>query len=96
MDPDRDQQNVSPDLDPNRLTLSVLKEFFEKLIKNRLNLGRHMDHLEHSHAKLCQGGTGWYVGRESISMDNSPGEECEPVIVFESLDLSVGLRVDVS
>ena len=29
-------------------------------------------------------------------MDNSSGEECEPVIVFESLDLSVCQRVGVS
>ena len=32
LDPDQDQQNVSPDLDPNRLTLIVfLKVFFEKV-----------------------------------------------------------------
>ena len=29
------------------------------------------------------------VGREGIPMDDSSGKECEPVIVFESLDLSV-------
>ena len=29
-------------------------------------------------------------------MDSSPGEECEPVIVFETLDLSACQRVDVS
>ena len=28
------------------------------------------------------------VGREGVTKENSPGEECEPVIVFESLDLS--------
>ena len=50
-----------------------------------------MDHLVDSIAKLCQGGKGWYVGREGIlmAMDTSSGKECEPVIVFESLDLSV-------
>ena len=33
LDPDQDRQNVGPDLDPNRLTLSVvfLKEFFDKV-----------------------------------------------------------------
>ena len=31
-DPDQDQQNVSPDLDPNCFTLSVfLEEYFEKV-----------------------------------------------------------------
>ena len=28
------------------------------------------------------------VSREGVTKQNSPGEECEPVIVFESLDLS--------
>ena len=55
-----------------------------------------MDYLADSTAKLCQGGKGRYVGREGVPMDNSPGEECEPVIVFESLDLSVCQRVGVS
>ena len=41
-----------------------------------------MDHSVDSTAKLCQGGKG-------IPMDDSSGKECEPVIVFESLDLSV-------
>ena len=27
-----------------------------------------------STAKLCQGGKGWYVGREGVPMDNSSGE----------------------
>ena len=32
LDPDKDSQNASPDLDPNHLTLIVaLKEFFEKV-----------------------------------------------------------------
>ena len=31
-----------------------------------------------------------YIGREGVPMDGSPGKECGPVIVFESLDLSVG------
>ena len=29
-------------------------------------------------------------------MDDSPGEKCEPVIVFECMDLSIGQRVNVS
>ena len=48
-----------------------------------------MDHRADSTAKLCQGGEGQYVGREGIPMDDSSGKECEPVIVFESLHLSV-------
>ena len=48
-----------------------------------------MDHPTDSTAKLCQGGKGRYVGRQGIPMDASSGKECEPVIVFESLDLSV-------
>ena len=40
-------------------------------------------------AKLCQGGKGRYVGREGVPVDNCSGENCEPDIVFESLDLSV-------
>ena len=48
-----------------------------------------MDHLADSTAKLCQGKKGTYVGRDGIPMDDSSGKECEPVIVFESLDLSV-------
>ena len=48
-----------------------------------------MDHLADSTVKLCQGGEGRYVGRDDIPLDDSSGKECEPVIVFESLDLSV-------
>ena len=48
-----------------------------------------MDHPADSTAKLCQGGKVTYVGREGIPIDDSSGIECEPVIVFESLDLSV-------
>ena len=29
-------------------------------------------------------------------MDDSPGEKCEPVIVFECMDLSIGQRVNLS
>ena len=47
-----------------------------------------MDHSADSTAKLCQVGKGMYVGREGIPMDDSSGKECEPVIVFESLDMS--------
>ena len=48
-----------------------------------------MDHSADSTAKLCQGGKGTYVSREGITMDDISGKECEPVIVFESLDMSV-------
>ena len=52
-------------------------------------LGGRMDHPADGTAKLGQGGKGQYVGREDIPMDDSSGKVCEPVIVFESLDLSV-------
>ena len=48
-----------------------------------------MNYPADSNAKLCQGGKGRYVGRESVPVDNCSGEKCKPVIVFESLDLSV-------
>ena len=54
-----------------------------------------MAHLADSTAKLCQGGKGWYVGREGVPIDDSPWEESEPVIILVSLDLSVCQRVDV-
>ena len=48
-----------------------------------------MNYPEDSTAKLCQCGKGRYVSREGVPMDNCSGEKCEPVVVFESLDLSV-------
>ena len=48
-----------------------------------------MNYPANSTAKLCQGGKGRYVSREGVPADNCSGEKCEPVIVFESLDLSV-------
>ena len=48
-----------------------------------------MNYLADSTAKLCQGGKGRYVGREGVPVDNCLREKCEPVIVFESLDLSL-------
>ena len=49
-----------------------------------------MSYPSDSTAKLCQGGKGRYVGREGVPVDkNCSREKCEPVIVFESLDLSV-------
>ena len=48
-----------------------------------------MNNLADSTAKLCQGGKGRYVDREGVPVDNCSREKCEPVIVFESLDLSV-------
>ena len=44
-----------------------------------------MNYPADSTAKLCQGGKGLYVGREGVPVDNCSREECEPVIVFESL-----------
>ena len=55
-------------------------------------LGRHMDHLANSIAKLSHGRKNWYIGREGVPVDDSPGR----VIVFECVDLSIGQRVNVS
>ena len=55
-----------------------------------------MDHLVGSIAKLSQGRKNWYIGREGIPVDDSPGGKCEPVVVFECMDLSIGQRVNVS
>ena len=58
-----------------------------------------MNYPADSTAKLCQGGKSGKsqrVGREGIPIDNCSAEKCEPVIVFESLDLSVSQRVYVS
>ena len=54
-----------------------------------------MDHLADSIAKLSQGRKNWYIGREDIPVDDSPGEKCEPV-VFECMYLSIDQRVNVS
>ena len=53
-----------------------------------------MDHLADSIAKLSQGRKKWYihVGREGLPVDNSPGEKCEPVIVFERTPYVYGVR----
>ena len=59
-------------------------------------LGRHMNHLTDSIAKLSQGRENWYIGRQGIPVDDSSGGKCEPVIVFECMDLSIGKRVNVS
>ena len=48
-----------------------------------------MNYPVDSTAKLCRGGEGPYVSREGVPVGNFSGEKCEPVIVFESLDLSV-------
>ena len=55
-----------------------------------------MDHLADSVAKLSQGRENWYIGRDGILVDDSFGGKCEPVIVFECMDLSKGQRVNVS
>ena len=44
-----------------------------------------MDHLADSIAKLSQGRKNWYIGREGVPVDDSPGEKCKPVIVFECM-----------
>ena len=48
-----------------------------------------MNYPADSTSKLCQSGKGRYDSREGVPVANSSGEKCEPVIVFESLDLSV-------
>ena len=55
-----------------------------------------MDHLTDSTAKLSQGRENWYIGREGVPVDTSSWEKCEPVIVFECMDLSKGQGVNVS
>ena len=47
------------------------------------HLGRHMDHLADSIAKLSQGRENWYIGRKGVPVDESSGEKCEPVIFFD-------------
>ena len=37
-------------------------------------LGRHMDHLADSIAKLSQGMKNWYIGREGVPVDDLLGE----------------------
>ena len=37
-------------------------------------LGRHMDHLTDSIAKLSQGMKNWYIGSDGFPLDDSPGE----------------------
>ena len=46
-----------------------------------------MDHLADSIAKLSQGRKNWYIGREGVPVDDSPGEKCDPVIVFECMSV---------
>ena len=55
-----------------------------------------MGHLADSIAKLSQDRKNWYIGRECVPVDNIPGGKCEPVIVFECMDLSIGQRVNMS
>ena len=48
------------------------------LLKDKIRgwyLGRHMDHLEDSIAKLSQGRNNWYmyISREGVPVDDSPG-----------------------
>ena len=59
-------------------------------------LGRHMDHLADSIAKLSQGRENGYIGREGIPVDDSSGEKCVPVIVFECMDRSISQKVNVT
>ena len=46
-----------------------------------------MDHPVDNNAKLSQGRKSLYIGREGVPVNYSPGEKCEPVIVFECMDL---------
>ena len=48
-----------------------------------------MDHLADSIAELCQSRVNWYICRECGPMNDCRGGECKPVIVFETLNLSV-------
>ena len=50
-----------------------------------------MNHLADSITKLSQGRKNWYIDREGVPGDDSPGG-CEPAIVFECMDLSVGKK----
>ena len=53
-----------------------------------------MDLLADSIAKLSQGRKNWYISREGIPVEDR--RLCEPVIVFECMDLSIGQRGNVS
>ena len=55
-----------------------------------------MDHLADSIVKLSQGRKNWFIGREGVPVDDSPGNKCEPLTVFECMDLSIVQRVNVS
>ena len=58
-----------------------------------------MDHLADSIAKLSQGRKNWYISREpgrAFQWMIVLGGGCEPVIVLECMDLSIGKRVNVS
>ena len=55
-----------------------------------------MDHLADSTAKLSQSRENWYIDREGVPVDGRFWEKCEPVIVFECMDLSIGQGVNVS
>ena len=51
-------------------------------------LGRHMDHLADSIAKLSQGRENWYIGREGIPVYDSSGGKCtvfHTVLICESV-----------
>ena len=49
-----------------------------------------------SDCKLSQGRENWYIGRVGARVDGSSRGKCEPVIVFECMDLSISQRVNVS
>ena len=42
--------------------------------------------MDHSTAELSQSIENWYIDRECILVDDSSGEKCGPVIVFECMD----------
>ena len=53
-----------------------------------------MDYPADSIAELSQGRENWYIGSEGVLVDNSSEEKCEPVIVFECINLSLCQKSD--
>ena len=60
-----------------------------------LHQGSHLYHLADSIAELCHDRKNWYIGREAWRMYNRMCK-CYYVIVFESLDLTVSKKVDIT
>ena len=60
------------------MRVDVLEWIKDKI--RRRYLGRRMDYLADTIAKLSHGRKNWYVDRESIPVDDSSGGKCEHVI----------------